>query len=87
MVLWNEVVSGMMKSKRSLSATCRQEQQMILQAVCIFQNLIAAANTIVKGQTYSCDIGSFNDYYFTYVAAFAYLLMFPMKQNRKQRIY
>ena len=25
----NEVVSGMMKSKKVLSATCRQEQQMI----------------------------------------------------------
>lgn len=36
----------------------------------ISSNMVAAAETIVKGRVFSCDIGRFNEGLFVYVAAF-----------------
>lgn len=36
----------------------------------ISADILEAANQIVEGNTFQCDIGLFNDKYFTYVAAF-----------------
>lgn len=34
------------------------------------KNMLKAASTVVQGELFPCDIGSFNDLFFTYVAAF-----------------
>ncbi|NLA85476.1 MAG: YegS/Rv2252/BmrU family lipid kinase [Clostridiales bacterium] len=83
----NEVVSGMMKSKKKvpigyLPAGTTND---FAGSLHIPKNLIAAANTIVKGQTYSCDIGSFNDYYFTYVAAFGLFTDVPYETKQETK--
>lgn len=36
----------------------------------ISKNMLTAAETIVSGNTFNCDVGSFNDRYFAYIAAF-----------------
>ena len=44
---------------------------MISQAVFIFlKNMLEAADTVVNGVPFACDVGVFNQDYFVYIAAF-----------------
>lgn len=68
----DEVVSGMMESGENVpigyipAGTTND----FANSLRIPKNMISAANAIMEGQPYSCDVGSFNEDYFIYVAAF-----------------
>ena len=51
------------------------------------KNMVQAAQTIVSGRNFPCDVGSFNTDTFVYIAALGFLRMFLMKRNRKSKMY
>jgi diacylglycerol kinase (ATP) len=81
----NEVVSGMMKSAKKipigyLPAGTTND---FVSNLHIPKNIVDAANIITKGQPYTCDIGSFNKDYFTYVAAFGVFTNVPYETKQE----
>jgi len=83
----NEVVSGMMDSVKKIPVGYLPAGTTNDFANCldIPKNMIEAANIVTNGQPYNCDIGSFNDNYFIYVAAFGIFTNVPYvtKQETK----
>lgn len=68
----DEVVTGMMQCEKKVPigyvpAGSTNDFAISLE---IPKNMIAAANTIVDGDTFACDVGQFNDDTFVYIAAF-----------------
>lgn len=68
----NEVIQGVMRSEKKLpigyiSAGSTND---FARGVGIPRNIIDAVQWIIDGKKYPCDIGSFNDKFFTYIAAF-----------------
>lgn len=68
----NEVIHGVMKSERQLPIGYipAGSTNDFARGIGIPKNMIEAAEGIIKGEYVKCDIGSFNDKYFTYIAAF-----------------
>ncbi|MGN1480695.1 diacylglycerol/lipid kinase family protein [Porcipelethomonas sp.] len=68
----NEVIQGVMKSedKVPIGYIPAGSTNDFARGVGIPKGIIEAAQWIIDGKPYSCDIGSFNDKYFTYIAAF-----------------
>lgn len=68
----NETISGMMKGKKHIpvgyipAGTTND----FARSLGIPSRMMAAADVIVSGKSFNCDIGTFNDRYFVYVAAF-----------------
>lgn len=68
----DEVISGMLESKKNVpigyipAGTTND----FANSLHIPKNMINAANVVMEGQPYPCDIGAFNNDYFVYVAAF-----------------
>lgn len=83
----NEVVSGMVASVKKIPIGYLPAGTTNDFANClnIPKNIIEAANIVTEGQPYYCDIGSFNDNYFIYVAAFGIFTNVPYvtKQETK----
>ena len=68
----NEVIQGVMRSENELPigyipAGATND---CARGVGIPRNIIDAVQWIIDGKKYPCDIGSFNDKFFTYIAAF-----------------
>jgi len=68
----NEVIHGVMKSERQLPIGYipAGSTNDFARGIGIPKNMIEAAQGIIDGEYIKCDIGSFNDKYFTYIAAF-----------------
>lgn len=68
----NEVIQGVMRSENKLPIGYipAGSTNDFARGVGIPRNIIDAAQWIIDGKEYPCDIGSFNDKYFTYIAAF-----------------
>lgn len=68
----NEVIQGIMKSDKKLPIGYipAGSTNDFAKALEVPKNIIDAVKWIIDGKPYSCDVGSFNDKYFTYIAAF-----------------
>ena len=68
----NEVIQGVMRSENKLPIGYipAGSTNDFARGVGIPRNIIDAVQWIIDGKKYPCDIGSFNDKFFTYVAAF-----------------
>ena len=68
----DEVVAGMMQTQEHLPVGYipAGSTNDFAKSLGISSNMVAAAETIVKGRVFSCDIGRFNEGLFVYVAAF-----------------
>ena len=68
----NEVIQGVMRSENRLPIGYipAGSTNDFARGVGIPRNIIDAVQWIIDGKEYPCDIGSFNDKYFTYIAAF-----------------
>lgn len=68
----DEVVTGMMQCEKRIPIgyVPAGSTNDFANSLNIPKNMIAAAWAIVSGRTYGCDVGSFNDDFFVYIAAF-----------------
>lgn len=68
----NEVIQGVMRSEKKLPIGYipAGSTNDFARGVGIPRNIIDAVQWIIDGKKYPCDIGSFNDNFFTYIAAF-----------------
>ena len=68
----NEVIHGLMVSKRKipLGYIPTGTTNDFAKSLTIPKTILKAADSIIDGNIFPCDIGSFNERYFTYVAAF-----------------
>lgn len=68
----NEVIQGVMRSEKKLPIGYIPvgSTNDFARGVGIPRNIIDAVKWIIDGKKYPCDIGSFNDKFFTYIAAF-----------------
>ena len=68
----NEVIQGVMRSENKLPIGYipAGSTNDFARGVGIPRNIIDAVQLIIDGKKYPCDIGSFNDKFFTYIAAF-----------------
>ena len=68
----NETVSGMMAGgiKTRLGYIPTGTTNDFATSLGISKNMLQATNTIISGVDFNCDVGSFNDSYFTYISAF-----------------
>lgn len=68
----DEVVTGMMKRKdrRPIGYVPAGSTNDFARSLHISSNMMKAADTIVDGRVFPCDMGSFNDDTFVYIAAF-----------------
>ncbi len=68
----NEVIQGVMKSdeKLPIGYIPAGSTNDFARGVGIPKNIMDAVQWIIDGKPYACDIGGFNDKYFTYIAAF-----------------
>lgn len=69
---FNEVIQGVMRSENKLPIGYipAGSTNDFARGVGIPRNIIDAVQWIIDGKKYPCDIGSFNDKFFTYIAAF-----------------
>lgn len=83
----NEVVSGMMESEKNVpvgyipAGTTND----FANSLYIPKNSIDAANAIIEGETCLYDVGSFNDDYFIYVAAFGLFTDVPYQTKQEAK--
>ena len=68
----DEVVSGMMQceKKTAIGYVPAGSTNDFANSLKIPKNMLSAAPVIVGGNTFGCDIGTFNDDFFVYIAAF-----------------
>lgn len=68
----NEVIQGVMRSEKKLPIGYipAGSTNDFARGVGIPRNIIDAVQWIIDGKKYPCDIGSFNDKFFTYITAF-----------------
>ncbi len=68
----NEVIQGVMKSdeKLPIGYIPTGSTNDFARGVGIPKNIISAVEWIINGKPFPCDIGGFNDKYFTYISAF-----------------
>ena len=68
----NEVIQGIMRSEKKLPIGYipAGSTNDFARGVGIPRNIIDAVQWIIDGKKYPCDIGSFNDKFYTYIAAF-----------------
>ncbi|MBC3515462.1 diacylglycerol kinase family protein [Neobittarella massiliensis] len=68
----NETISGLMQNgqKRTIGYIPTGTVNDFATSLHLSKNMLVAAETIIKGFPFSCDVGQFGDRYFSYVAAF-----------------
>lgn len=68
----DEVVTGMMKrmERKPIGYVPAGSTNDFAKSLKISSNMMSAADTIVNGRRFACDMGSFNDDTFVYIAAF-----------------
>lgn len=83
----DEVVTGMMKREKKVpigyipAGTTND----FASSLHISQNMLEAADTVVNGVPFACDVGEFNEDYFVYIAAFGLFtdVSYETKQSMK----
>lgn len=75
----DEVVNGIIKSgvKTPLGYIPAGTVNDFARSLNISTDIITATNNIISGEDFKCDVGSFNNQYFTYVAAFGLFTSVP----------
>lgn len=83
----DEVVTGMMKStfKTPIGYIPAGSTNDFGGSLHLPKNMVQAAQTIVKGRNFACDVGMFNDDIFVYIAAFGLFtnVSYETKQDMK----
>ena len=83
----DEVVTGLMKSEKKvpIGYIPAGSTNDFANSLKLSKNMITAANTIVQGKKFACDIGTFNNDYFVYIAAFGLFtdVSYQTKQEMK----
>lgn len=83
----DEVVTGMMKSsfRTPIGYIPAGSTNDFGGSLHLPKNMVQAAETIVKGKNFSCDVGMFNDDIFVYIAAFGLFtdVSYETKQDMK----
>ncbi len=81
----DEVVSGLMRSgvRRTIGYIPAGSTNDFGNSLGIPKQMEQAAQLIVKGEPFACDIGKFNDEYFVYVAAFGFLTDVSYQTNQE----
>lgn len=81
----DEVVTGIMRSglKRTVGYIPAGSTNDFASSVGISKHMEQAAKIVVNGETFSCDIGKFNQDYFVYVAAFGFLTSVSYQTNQE----
>ena len=82
----DEVVTGMMQSglKIPLGYIPAGSTNDFAESMGLLKNMKKAAKTIITGKNYACDVGSFNDDIFVYIAAFG--LFTDVAYNTRQEM-
>jgi YegS/Rv2252/BmrU family lipid kinase len=83
----DEVVMGLMNSgmRRPIGYIPAGSTNDFGSSLGIPKNMVSAAEVIVNGQPFSCDIGKFNDDYFVYVAAFGFMTDVSYQTNQEMK--
>lgn len=83
----DEVVTGMMKreDKVPIGYIPAGTTNDFASSLHISQNMLEAADTVVNGVPFACDVGEFNEDYFVYIAAFGLFtdVSYETKQSMK----
>ena len=83
----DEVVSGMMKRKGTtpIGYIPAGTTNDFARSLHISKNMLEAADTVVSGTPFPCDVGKFNGDYFVYIAAFGLFtdVSYETKQSMK----
>jgi YegS/Rv2252/BmrU family lipid kinase len=86
----NETITGMMRGNKHipLGYIPAGTTNDFARSLGIPSRMMSAADVIVSGRNYSCDIGSFNERYFVYVAAFGLFtdVSYDTDQNLKNTL-
>lgn len=86
----DEVVSGMLKSNERIPIgyVPAGSTNDFANSLMIPRNMLKAADVVVKGNQFACDMGSFNSDYFVYVAAFGLFtdVSYETKQEMKNAL-
>ena len=83
----NEVVSGMMESEKNapIGYIPAGTTNDFANSLSIPKNSLDAANAIISGQPLLYDVGSFNDDYFIYIAAFGLFTDVPYQTKQETK--
>lgn len=83
----DEVVTGMMKRAKNrrvpIGYIPTGTTNDFASSLHISRNIMEAADTVVHGDAFACDIGAFNDDIFVYVAAFGLFTDVPYQTDQK----
>lgn len=86
----DEVVTGMMQceKRRTVGYVPAGSTNDFANSLHIPKNMVKAAKTVVTGEEFSCDIGSFNNDTFVYIAAFGMFteVSYETNQNAKNML-
>ena len=86
----DEVVSGMLKSNERIPIgyVPAGSTNDFANSLMIPRNMLKAADVVVKGNQFACDMGAFNNDYFVYVAAFGLFtdVSYETKQEMKNAL-
>lgn len=85
----DEVVNGMMQCEEKLPIGYipAGSTNDFANSLKIPKSMIKAADVVVNGMNYACDIGRFNNESFIYVVAFGIFRMYPMRRSRMSRMF
>lgn len=83
----DEVVTGVMRSgtRRTLGYIPAGSTNDFGSSLGIPKQMMQAAEVIVDGEPFACDIGKFNDDYFVYVAAFGFMTDVSYQTNQEMK--
>jgi YegS/Rv2252/BmrU family lipid kinase len=83
----DEVVMGMMNSgvRKTLGYIPAGSTNDFGSSLGIPKNMVSAAEIIVNGRPFACDIGKFNEDYFVYVAAFGFMTDVSYQTNQEMK--
>lgn len=83
----DEVVTGMMQSEKRtpIGYIPAGSTNDFADSLHLSKNMSAAAKAIVEGRAFSCDVGSFNDDFFVYIAAFGLFTDVSYETNQQQK--
>lgn len=86
----DEVVTGMMQSDKRvpIGYIPAGSTNDFANSLHLPKNMASAAQTVVDGRTFSCDVGGFNDDFFVYIAAFGMFtdVSYETKQEQKNML-
>ncbi len=83
----DEVVTGddEAEDKVPIGYILPEQRMTLVSSLHISKNMLEAADTVVNGVPFACDVGEFNEDYFVYIAAFGLFtdVSYETKQSMK----